>query len=304
MIDIELRQLEYFVAVAEERSFTNAARRLRVAQSGLSATIKALEAELGGLLLARTSRRVEMTPAGESFLADARRTLASASAAAENFAAVQGLRRGTLRVGFMQALGMIGLGKLLGQFHKRHPGIDLRLTHTSSADLLASHVHDGILDLAFTPAREGPPDLRFIPVLQSPMVLVCQDGDPIGAASSVAFSQLRDREIIGLPRTFGARQIVDEALRTAGLAGNVRLEVNDLATVLEFVAEGLGLAIVPEAAARSRPGLKRVALTGGDWTWTVSVVCTAPAPVNPAATVLWQMAQRAWPPAGDRDHAE
>jgi DNA-binding transcriptional LysR family regulator len=292
MIDMELRQLEYFVAVAEERSFTNAARRLRVAQSGLSATIKALEAELGGLLLARTSRRVELTAAGQEFLTDARRTLASASSAAENFAAIQGLQRGTLRLGILQASAMTGLGKLLGQFHRRHPGIDLRLTQEGSADLLTSHVHEGLLDLAFTTARTGPPDLRFIPVFQSPMVLVCPAGDPLEAAAPVTFSQLRGRELISLPRSFGARQIVDEALRAAGLEGNLRLEVNDLATLLDFVAEGLGLAIVPEAAARSRPDLKQIVLSGGDWTWTVSVVCAGSAPVNPAAKALWEMAQR------------
>jgi DNA-binding transcriptional LysR family regulator len=299
MIAMELRQLEYFVAVAEERSFTNAARRLRVAQSGLSATIKALEAELGGLLLARTSRRVELTRAGEAFLADARRTLASASAAAENFAAIRGLHHGTLRVGITQTSAMIGLGKLLGQFHKRHPGINLRLTQTNSADSLASRVHEGVLDLSFTPARKGPPDLRFTPVFQSPMVLVCRDGDPAGAASTVALSQLHDRELIGLPSSFSARLIADEAMRAAGLDSHLQLEVNDLATLLDLVAEGFGLAIVPEAAARSRPDLKRVTPSGGDWTWTVSVVCTAPAPVNPAAKALWQMAQQAWPPVRD-----
>ena len=112
-------------------------------QSGLSATIKALEAELGGLLLARTSRRVELTAAGEEFLAGTRKTLASASSAAENFAAIQGLRRGTLRMGILQASAMTGQGKLLGQFHRRHPGIDLRLTQTSSAGLLTLNAGGG-----------------------------------------------------------------------------------------------------------------------------------------------------------------
>jgi DNA-binding transcriptional LysR family regulator len=88
-------------------------------------------------------------------------------------------------------------------------------------------------------------------------------------------------------------------MRAEGLDRHLRLEVNDLATLLDLVAEDFGLAIVPEAAARSRPDLKRVALSGGDLTWTVSVVCAAPVPVNPAAKALWEVARRPWPAVGD-----
>jgi DNA-binding transcriptional LysR family regulator len=249
----------------------------------------------------RTSRRVGLTQAGEAFLADARRTLAAAAAAAENFAAIQGLQRGSLRVGIIQASAMIGLSGLLGLFHTRYPGVRLQLTQASSADLLATQVHDGLLDLAFTSARQGQPDLRFIPVFQSPVVLVCREADPLAAATSVTFAELRDRELIGLPRSFGARMVVDEALRAAGLDANVRLEVNDLGTLLDLVAADFGVALVPEAVARSRPDLKRIVLSGGDWTWTVSVVCAAPAPVNRAARALWEMAQEPWPTVSNRD---
>jgi DNA-binding transcriptional LysR family regulator len=204
-------------------------------------------------------------------------------------------------VGIIQASAMIGLSALLGVFHKRYPGVWLQLTQASSADLLATQVHDGLLDLAFTSARKGQPDLRFIPVFQSPIVLVCRETDPVAAAPSVTFDELRDRELIGLPRSFGARMVVDEALRAADLDVNVRLEVNDLGTLLDLVAADFGVALVPEAVARSRPDLKRIVLSGGDWTWTVSVVCTAPAPVNPAATALWEMAQGPWPTVSNRD---
>src|SRR5581483_9448598 len=117
---MELRRIEHFVAVAEERHFTRAARRAHIVQSGLSASIKALERDLGTPLLVRSTRRVELTAAGEAFLVEARRVLAAVAAAREAVAAVQGLLRGTLAVGIMQAHAAVDLPAVLGRFHARH----------------------------------------------------------------------------------------------------------------------------------------------------------------------------------------
>lgn len=106
---MELRHLEYFIAVAEERHFTRAAERMRVAQSGLSASIRTLERELGADLFIRSTRRVELTEAGRALLIEAHRTLASVDAARDAVAAVQGLLRGTVSVGTEQCLGVINL---------------------------------------------------------------------------------------------------------------------------------------------------------------------------------------------------
>jgi DNA-binding transcriptional LysR family regulator len=123
---VELRQLEHFVAAAEERHFTRAARRLHIVQSGLSASIRALERELDAALFVRSTRRVELTPAGRALLPEARRTLAAAAASAEAVAAVQGLLRGTLAVGTMQILPpAVDLVAVLGRFHAEHPGVEL-----------------------------------------------------------------------------------------------------------------------------------------------------------------------------------
>src|SRR4051794_7585423 len=102
---MELRQLEAFLAVAEERNFTRAAARLHLAQSGLSATVRSLERELRALLFVRSTRRVDLTPAGAALVPEARRALASARAGADAVRAVEGLQRGTLSLGVMQAAG-------------------------------------------------------------------------------------------------------------------------------------------------------------------------------------------------------
>ena len=119
---MELRHLEYFVAVAEERSFTRAAARLHVVQSGVSAVIKSLERDLGAALLDRTSKRVALTDAGEALLPRARAALDAARAARDAVDEVRGGLRGTLRFGTLTSIAADRLPALLGRFHRTHPG--------------------------------------------------------------------------------------------------------------------------------------------------------------------------------------
>jgi DNA-binding transcriptional LysR family regulator len=143
---VELRHLEYFLAVAEEEHFTRAAERLHVAQSGLSASIRALERELGAPLFARSTRRVALTEAGRALLVEARRTLASVAAARNAVAAVQGLLRGTVSIGTEQCLAVIDLPTVLSRFRTVHPGVEIRLRQAGSTGLV-EEVRSGGLDL-------------------------------------------------------------------------------------------------------------------------------------------------------------
>ena len=118
---MELRQLEHFVTVADERHFTRAAELLQISQSGLSASIRALETELGISLFVRSTRRVELTAAGQALLADSIRTLASAAAAQNAVAAVRGVVRGRLTVGAEPCIGAIDLPAELGRFRIANP---------------------------------------------------------------------------------------------------------------------------------------------------------------------------------------
>ncbi|MGH9088847.1 MAG: LysR family transcriptional regulator [Acidimicrobiales bacterium] len=286
---VELRQFEYFVAVAEERHFTRAANRLHVAQSGLSATIKGLEAEVGAALLRRTTRRVELTAAGEAFLTEARRTLAAARAAVDAVSAVEGLQRGTLAVGVMQAMSVVGLAGLLATYRDRYPGVELRLRQAGSADLVRL-VAGGVVDLAFTSMPDPLPDgLVSVPLLRSPIVLVCPSGDPLASAAAVDLAALAGRPQVGFPPDWGARMVVDAALAAHGLDGHLPLEVNDTGTLLDLVEAGLGVALVPAAMADLRPSLHQATFDGGRWSWTVSIASAPPAPANPAGRALWAM---------------
>ena len=155
----------------EARNFTRAATRLHVAQSGLSATIRSLERELHAELFRRTTGQVELTPAGAALVGEARRTLASARAAAEAVAAVEGLQRGAVTVGVMQASSLFDLSGLLARYRRTYPGIELRLRHAASADLnrlLREHA----LDVIFTTgSSDQPTDVVTVPLATSPLIV-------------------------------------------------------------------------------------------------------------------------------------
>jgi DNA-binding transcriptional LysR family regulator len=286
---VELRHLEYFVAVADERHFTRAARRLHVAQSGLSSTIKTLESELGAPLLVRTTRRVELTPSGEALLVEARRTLAAARAAVDAVAAVEGVRRGSLAIGVMQAMALVDLAGLLARYRERFPGVELRLRQAGSADLVRL-VSGGEIDLAFTSVPDlQRPGLSVLHLVSSRLVVACRRDDELAASDSVELSSLRRRDQVGFPPEWGARMVAEAALRSEGLEGQAQLEVNDVGTLLDLVEAGLGIAVLPEAIADLRPALHQARIVGRRWDWTISAVTVAPAPLNPAGRALWEM---------------
>src|SRR6185437_3215166 len=145
---MEIRQLQHFVSVAEEQHFTRAAARLMVSQSGLSASIRALERELQAPLFVRTTRTVTLTEAGRALLVEAERILAQERAAREAVAAVQGVLRGTLTLGAEQCIAGVHVARLLAAFRRRHPQVEIRLRQWGSAEL-AEQVAAGRLDMAF-----------------------------------------------------------------------------------------------------------------------------------------------------------
>src|SRR3954469_9378276 len=170
---MELRALDYFVAVADERHFTRAAARMHVSQSGLSAAIKSLETELHATLFERTTRRVQLTAAGAALLPDARRALPAPRAGPDAGKGLQGLQRGNLAVGVMQQMGVVELPRLLTRYHRRYPGIELRLRQ-ASADDLHRLLLDGDVDLCVA----SPPDptddrVTTVDLLHTPVVLAC-----------------------------------------------------------------------------------------------------------------------------------
>ncbi|WP_329247639.1 LysR family transcriptional regulator [Actinoallomurus sp. NBC_01490] len=285
---MELRHLEHFVAVAEEEHFTRAAERLRLAQSGLSASIRSLERELGAPLFVRSTRRVALTEAGRALLAEARRTLASVAAARSAVAAVQGLLRGTVSIGTEQCLAVIDLPTVLSRFRAVHPGVEVRLRQGGSSGLL-EEVRTGGLDLAFVALSGGraPAGVGLTPLTTEPMMLVCHPGHPLAACEAVDWSALPDEIFVDFHPDWGARQVTDRAFGAAGLERQVAVEVNDVHSLLDFVAADLGVALVPRPIAyKKNKKVVAVPLRATAPEWMVSVAVPSNGPANPATAAL------------------
>ncbi|WP_432039792.1 LysR family transcriptional regulator [Streptomyces cucumeris] len=287
---MELRQLEYFVAVAEERHFTKAAHRMLVSQSGLSASVRALERELGAPLFVRTTRSVELTGAGRALLVEATRTLAGARAAREAVAEVQGLLRGSLAVGVEQCV-TVDVGALLARFRAQHADVEVRLRQAGSA-LLMDDVVDGRLDMAFVTLPGPPPEgARLLPLDSEPMVLLCDPGHRLAGASRVKWDELADETFVDFHPDWGARRLTDRAFADCRTPRRVALEVYDVHTLIELVGHGLGIAVVPRPIARKEQAAELCAVPvdeGPDeaWRWQVSVAVPAGDRPSPAAREL------------------
>ncbi|MFE9906887.1 LysR family transcriptional regulator [Streptomyces clavifer] len=286
---MELRQLEHFVAVAEEQHFTRAAERLAVSQSGLSASVRALEHELRTPLFSRTTRTVRLTEAGQALLVEAERTLAGARAARDAVDAVRGLLRGTLTLGVEQCVAGVSPARLLAVFHREHPHMEIRLRQEGTSSLLEG-VAGGRLDLAFA-ATVSPLEWRgeLLPLAREPMVVLCAPGHRLGQEARVAWTGLHGESFIDFHPDWGPRRAADEAFAAAGVRRTVALEVNDVHSLLELVHEGLGIAVVPHHFCRKQEarGLVVVELDGAHRPVYESVVLLPPSrAMSPGARAL------------------
>ena len=285
---MELRHLEYFVTVADERSFTRAAARLHVVQSGVSAAVKALERELGAALLDRTSKRVALTDAGEALLPRARATLDAARAARDAVDEVRGGLRGTLRMGTMTSVALIDVPALLGAFHRAHPEVTLQLTVSTRGSLgLTDALNDGSLDLALAsvPGR-APAGVHIRHLLHEPLFLVVPAGHRLAAMPERRIEDLAGERFVDFPVGYGNRTVVDRAFAAAGVDRQVAVEVIDIGSGAEYVRNGLGIAILPRFVVRGDQGLELLTVTGADLDWPLGVATSALRAPSAAARAL------------------
>jgi DNA-binding transcriptional LysR family regulator len=288
---VELRQLRYFIAVAEERHFTRAAKQLHVAQSGLSASVRSLERELGAALFVRNTRQVRLTAAGTALLAEARRTVAAADSARDAVAAVQGLVQGSIAVGTLQCLHAVNLPSVLAGFLDTYPGLEIGLRHGGSGELTEQVAH-GKLDLAFVSRpRQCPEQVVVTPLVSEPLVLACGPDHPLAARARVDVTDLRTDRFVDFQRDWGTRDVVDALLAAAGVERRVALEVNDVHSLLDLIACGLGVALVPRSFSVKTDRVRFVGLADPAARWETVTVSADPA--SAAATALLAEVRRA-----------
>jgi DNA-binding transcriptional LysR family regulator len=277
---MDIRQIEFFVAVAEELNFTRAAELMYVTQSGLSSSIRGLERELNAQLFDRTPRTVALTPAGHAFLPRARRMLHDARAAQRELA--DDSTEGALRVGSEQCLGdLVDLPDLIASFHTRFPGVSIRFEQLGTQavfDLLLR----GELNAAFLaqPGEFVAPfngrKLESFEVAREDFELVLASGHPLASRDEVTWSDLEEHLFVDFDVAWTARRIVDSAFATRRLVRRIAFTVNDMHMLMELVRKGLGIALVPTPLAdkQDAEGLVRRPFPEPDLQWVVHFVTT------------------------------
>jgi DNA-binding transcriptional LysR family regulator len=262
---MELRHLRYFVAVAEERHFGRAAERLHMAQPPLSQQIRQLEAELGLTLLTRTTRRVDLTPAGAAYLERAREILGAVDAAAHEAASIASGRRGRLLIGCVGSATYSLLPALARTLRAELPEVEFGFRGEMLSPDQAAALTDGTLDLGLLRPLPDSPGLSITHLRQENLLVAMPKDHRFAGRRRVRIADLDGEGFVihaGSGRS-AMNAMIQELFDSAGIRSHIAHEVAETSTLVTFVAAGLGVAIVPEpTAALAVPGVVYVPLTG------------------------------------------
>src|SRR5690348_4064184 len=245
---MDLRQLRYLVALADERHFTRAAEREHIAQPALSQQIRRLEEEVGVALVERTTRRVSITEAGDVLVARARRILSELNAAEAEIEALRGILTGHVSVGAMHTMGPVDVSLALAIFHQRHPGVELTVLEQSSEEL-AEMLRDDVLDLAYLSVTERIEShgLGLHQLVSEELVVILPRAHPLAKRSGVRMSELAGEQFISYREGSRLREILNLAAREAKFDPHVMLESNESRRIRRLVGRGMGVAILPQS---------------------------------------------------------
>jgi DNA-binding transcriptional LysR family regulator len=289
---MELRHLAAFTAVAEEGSFTAAARRLHVVQSAVSSSVRTLERELKVRLFDRTTHHVQLTSAGRLLLPEARRTLAAAAAARDVINQAHGGMRGTVRLGISQWPRVFSIPRLIAQFRARHPHVEIEL-HRGDTTSHAEALRKGRLDLAFVAMEpDTVPDLSLTLLAQDRMVFVTPLDHHLAGRTRVDLAATAGESFAETPPTWGVRISNDRAFRAAGLERTIVFEVGDMATVLDFVRNGLAVAIAPPWVLDPASGVSATPIRAGAPVLTLALAMAAQREASAPSLALLTTARR------------
>jgi DNA-binding transcriptional LysR family regulator len=258
-MEMELRHLRYFLAVAEELNFTRAARRLHIAQPPLTQQIKALEAEIGVTLIDRSAYRIELTDAGRAFAAEVSRILGDVRNAVLVAKRAARSAAGQVRVGFTASASFNPLvTSAFLTFRSDFPGVDVTLEESHSTEL-ALALHEGRIDAAFVRPPLTADGILVYPLEEEEMVVAVARGHRLARRKGIHLRELEAERFILYPRTVrpGLADTVVAACEQAGFVPKVEQYAPQLSSTINLVATSLGISIVP----RSMQGLQPHAVT-------------------------------------------
>ncbi|WP_034914711.1 LysR family transcriptional regulator [Erwinia sp. 9145] len=253
-MNIELRHLRYFIAVAEELHFGRAARRLNISQPPLSQQIQALEQQLDARLFARTNRSVQLTPAGEHFLHDARQIMQSVTLAADKASRIHHGHQGELRIGFTSSAPFIAtVSDALFTFRQRYPHVHIQMQEINTRQQLEPLL-DGRLDLGVMRNTPLPDVLNHQLMLREPLCAVVHRAHRLAGKESISVSELANEPFVFFDPQVGTALYSETLamLQRYGIVPDIAQEVGEAMTIIGLVATGLGVSILPASFRRIR----------------------------------------------------
>ncbi len=300
---MELRQLRYLVALADEQHFTRAAAREHIAQPALSQQIRRLEEEVGLPVVDRTTRRVTVTEAGRTLVARARRILSEVDAAKAEMQALAGIKAGHVTVGTMHTMGPVDVSLALAMFHERHPGVELTVREQSSEEL-AEMLRDDVLDLAFLSVTERieSHELSLHQLVSEELVAVVPLDHPLAGRRRVRMAELADEQFVSYREGARLRELLTFAAHSAGFEPQIKLESNESERIRRLVARGTGVAILPRSDAERSPGNVAVAtLIEPSLKRDITLACREGRRLGPAAAEFLQLSREVFSTGVDGD---
>lgn len=282
---MEIRQIEYLLAVVDEGSFTKAAAHLNIAQSAISHQVSKLEDEVGVTLLKRERPRVIASPEGEVFVSRMRRIVAEMAAALSEAQSLKGVTVGEVSFGATFPAASLNVPEILADFRRKLPAVTVSLREGTTAELLEMLRHD-VVDLAVVSAELEtlPAGIDGVIVDKDDLVLVGPVGHHLEKMSRVPVSVLDGEERVGFRRGAGLRAAADYVLARHGVTSRVIIESNEMPVLVGLVANGLGLAILPRLF---------VDVPRSDiWSRPLDP------PINPSLLLVWRQGRR-YPPAAE-----
>jgi len=242
---VEFHQLRYFVAVAEEGSFSRAAAKVRVAQPSLSQQIRKLEAEMGQPLFDRLPRSVVLTEAGRCLIEYARQILASVGDAQRCVDELKADVSGKLAVGAIPTIAPYVLPELVVTFHKHYPDVTLEIVEDVT-ERISRRVEAGELDVALASTCQQTPTLRRESIGSEPLLALVPEGDPLAKQTVITLDDLKSQRFLLLHEMHCLSQQVHHLLESRRLRPEIALAGSQLTTIANMVAADIGVSIVPQ----------------------------------------------------------
>jgi LysR family cyn operon transcriptional activator len=297
----EIRQLRYFLEVADAGSFSRAAKRLGVSQPAISQQMRDLEAGLRAILLQRRGKRTLLTPAGLLFQEHARTILRQVDKSLQEISDEPDELHGTLRIGVIPYLDVALMPKLLGLFAAEHPGIDLSILEISSSNI-ETLLEEGRMDVGLGWVTRHSPNLRYEHLCNDQFTVVVAEDHPWARRRTVDLSELHLQHLLQLPDHYVMRRMTDEMFRNYRIRPRTVAEINSIETLLRSLGPLKAIALMPRISLREAGGLglKAIRLKGRDLGLEIGLLRLVDSGTNSAVAAFTKLAKTVVPKMVER----